>query len=277
MTDEPEIEVAPDPDALAAAADAAPAAIPDPPEPDSGSAEPPTPAADAEPGPAPWHKELEARFPDEAVRAEVDRYMREVQAPYVTRVETERAEALERSWLLDNFDADPEAALADVAAQLYPEVADRIVELVKGGATPDAAVEQAEAEAEAPAEAPTKLSAEQEELLAWAKERREAEAGEAKAAEEATALAEATEFLNGWLEKQDADIKPNTLRAYVVAAKGDLDAALSAYREEFPAPVVEPEAAPRALPNAAVGMYSPPRSNGSTSDAVGNAWDRLTG
>lgn len=276
MADDTEV-VGPDAAAIAAAAGAPPEPVVDTPPAVEPAVE--TPPA-AEPGPAPWAKDLEERFADEATRAAVDTYLREKQQPYITKLETERAAALERSWLLDSFDEDPVAALADVAKQLYPEVAERIVELVKGGATPDAAVDQAEAEQVADELTPAKLTPEQEELLAWAKERREAEAADAKSAEEAVEQAEATDFLNDWLTTQTTatpDIKPNTLRAYVVATKGDLDSALAAYREEFPAPEVAPETPPRSLPRAAVGMYSPPRSSGKTADAVGAAWDRLAG
>lgn len=207
-----------------------------------GAATPPEPAPVA-PAAAPWAAEAEARFTDPAAREAFDSYMREVNQPYVSKVEAERAaakaeaEALQgKTWVFDQLNDDPEAGLHAIMAQLYPDgdVADRVLELVKAGATPAAAEKQAVAE-----EGATELPAEVKETVEWAKTERDRQASDAAAKVEADALAAATAELNTWkdaLVAKEADIKPDLLMRYVVSEDGDMEAAYAAYRVDFPAP-----------------------------------------
>lgn len=196
----------------------------------------------AEPAPAPWTKDLQERFTDPAVYAEVDKYMREKQQPYVTGLEQARKEAADKAAIYDDlnegFNTDPAAMLRDIAAQYYDaDVADRIVELVAGGKTPEAAEKQAVAEDKA-----VELPEDVRETVEWAKQERAAR-------QEATELAEAQKALDEW--------KTATLAAHPhvnelkllrrVGATGDMEQALAWYLEEYPAPTADAPNVPATL------------------------------
>lgn len=216
---------------------------------EEGGAATPPPAAPAipppaAPAPAPWAAEAEARFADPDARAAFDSYMREVNQPYVSKVEAERAaakseaEALHgKTWVFDQLNEDPEAGLHAIMEQLYPDgdVADRVLELVKAGATPAAAAQQAVAEE-------GELPPEVKETVEWAKGERERQTAAAAAKVTEDALAVATAELGTWkaaLIAKEPDLKAGLLMRYVASEDGDLEAAYAAYREDFPAPAVE--------------------------------------
>lgn len=234
------------------------------------SPEPPPAAA----GPAPWAKDLEERFTDETTRAAVDTYLREKQAPYITRLEQERKELRdaveEKAWVYDELNGeDPAATLERIAEALYPGTGERIAELIKAGATPDSAVEQAEAESELPPEVA--------ETVEWAKQRRadEATAAEQKAKDDA--MASATEKLNAWMTPllaAETDIIQADLLAYV-AASGDMDAAYAAYRENHPKP--GGDTPPATLPGGAGYQGDAPRKYRSVHEAAGAIFDEAFG
>lgn len=207
----------------------------------------PTPAA-------PWAKEAETRFADEASRAAFDDYMRTVNQPYITKVEAERAEAqrvaqeaADKAWVHDAINEDPAAAFADIFAQVYGDDASaRVAALISAGFTPEQAggiVEEEETVAL------TKLPPEVQAAVEYATQ--------AKAAQEQAAVDAATQVevdaakaeydaWRGALLEKEPDIKESTLHRYVLSAEiaddataqALFDAALAAYREDFPAPVV---------------------------------------
>lgn len=264
------------PEEAAAAAATAP-----PVEPEAAPASPPveSEAATAAPGPAPWTKSLETRFEDEAVRAEVDRYLREEHQPYVTKVEGERAEALEKARIYDWIDEEPAEALRAIVAAVWDDdAAARVGELIDAGFTAEEAAEVAGAEAEAAGvqAKPAELPADVQETVEWAKAARAREAADAEAAE----VAKAGTALKEWhaeLAKADPDIKYGTLMAYVAAQQGDMDAALAAYRVDFPAPAPVVEPPPPKLGGHPHGGIEPSRRASTLAQAAGNVFDAASG
>jgi hypothetical protein len=214
------------------------APVTDPANPAATPVDAPPPAA-AAPAPAPWAADAEARFTDPAARAAFDTYMREVNQPYVSKVEAERAaaraEVEAKAWVFDGLNDNPEATLQQIAAQVYnDDIATRIVELVKGGTAPAAAAAQAITEEEDTSGLPPEVTAK----LKWIDEQQAAQATAAAAAAEEATIAEAMKELNAWkaeLLTKEPDIKESVLLQYV-AAIGELDQALAAYRADFPAP-----------------------------------------
>lgn len=238
-----------------------------------------------EPGPAPWAKTLETSFADEAERSRVDAYLREHHQPYVTKVEQERAAALAqaeelegKAWVFDDLNADPAAALKDIASKIYGDdagerIAERIAELVAGGVDATVATEVAEAEE-------FKLPAEVEDTVKWAKAEQARRAAEDTAAKEAEAMTEATAALEAWTASTLAanpDIKKNALYAYVASNGGDMDGALAAYRADFPAPAKAP--APTVLAGGGGGpvVHESGRRHSSLASAAGAVFDAARG
>lgn len=81
----------------------------------------PTDAAVQPPAPepvsqGPWSQDLASTFEDEAIRGQVDGFLREKVQPYLTRVEQESAEARR---LYDAFSEDPRSTYLDVTTQLF--------------------------------------------------------------------------------------------------------------------------------------------------------------
>lgn len=236
---------------------------------------PPAVAAPPAAGPAPWAKDLEERFADETVRAQVDDYLRTKQAPYITGLENERKELRdtveEKAWVYDELNGeDPAATLERIAEALYPGTGERIAELIKAGATPDDAVEQAEGEAGA-------LPPEVAETVEWAKQRRADEATAAEQKIKADAMASATEKLNEWMTPllaAETDIIQADLLAYV-AASGDMDAAYAAYRDNHPKP--GGDTPPATLPGGAGYQGDAPRKYRSVHEAAGAIFDEAFG
>lgn len=258
--------------AAAAATAAAPAPAVEP-ETTAAPAAPETPA----PGPAPWAKSLETRFADETVRAEVDAYLREEHQPYVTKVEQERAEALDKARIYDWLDEEPDEALKAIVSAVYDdEAAERVAELIGAGVAPEKAAEVAGAEAEAAGVQPAELPEDVKATVEWAKKRQAEESAEA----EAKQIEDAGKALKDWhaeLVKADPDIKYGALMAYVAAQQGDMDAALAAYRVDFPAPKTVVEPPPPKLGGHAHGGIEPSRRMGSLAQAAGSVFDAARG
>lgn len=231
---------------IAAAAAAAAVATPEP----AAAVEPaavvvePTPAA----APAPWAKEAEARFTDPAARDAFDTYMREVNQPYVTRLEQERAEAANKTWVHDQLNERPES-LSEIAEQLYPGLGEQVAALITAGATPEVAAAAAAVEAD-PEEIPlTQLPADVREAVEFARDERARQATAATAQAQAEAETAAAAEYDTWRAATLAaqtDIKETVLHRYVAAANVPEGAtseqlfaqALADYRTDFPAPTV---------------------------------------
>lgn len=244
---------------------------------------PPAPAA----APAPWAADLAERFTDDEVRAKVDAYLREKQQPYITKLEQERAEALDKAWVFDGLNEDPAATLREIAEQVYDaDVAARIAELVGAGASVEKAETQAVAEAnQEPDPEAVDLSAlppEVREAVEWAKTERERQAAQEAKDAEAAELAEAKTVYDEWraqIVKDNPDVIESDLHAYVYAADGDLDQGFANYRAAHPAPKPEPEPEPPTTLGGGGSSISPtrPASNTSLADAMGAVYDGVAG
>lgn len=239
-----------------------------------------TPAAPTLPaaGTAPWTKDLEERFTDEATRSQVDAYLREKQAPYISKLEQERNEARDKSWVYDELTGeDPAEALKSITSQLFgDEVGDRVAELVLAGADPEEAVEQAKTEIDLPESV--------RKAVEWAEAQQANAAETAKAAEEQKqmddAIAAYDTFLEG-LKTSDPDIDPDKLHPYVVAYADQLgedgkaigvDGALAAYRNHFPKPEVVKDKPPATVGSGASTIH-PYRRPGT----IGQVFDKMFG
>lgn len=230
---------------IAAAAAAAAVATPEP----VAATEPAPVAVTPEPAAAaPWTKDITERFTDEAVRAEVDAYLREKQQPYITKLEQERAEALNKTWVHDQLNERPES-LSEIAEQLYPGLGEQVAALITAGATPEVAAAAAAVDAD-PEEIPlTQLPADVREAVEFARDERARQAtaatAQAQAAAETAAAAEYDTWRAATLAAQ-TDIKETVLHRYVAAANVPEGAtseqlfaqALADYRTDFPAPTV---------------------------------------
>ena len=233
----------------------------------------------AEPGPAPWAKSLETRFEDPAVRAQVDEYMRTEHQPYLTRIEQERKDALDKSWVFDELNDDPAEALKTIAEQIWgEEKASAIVALVQEGETLEdatAIVEEAE-EAEDVLDL-DKLPKAVRDAVEFAEAQKAAQA----AAAEETAKAEAETTYKAWLDtttKANPDIMEADLHAYAFAAGGDLDAALASYRTAHPkVEAPKPPPSPTLTGGHTTGGIQPTRPHTSLGEAFGAVYDGAAG
>ncbi len=248
-------------------------------------AAPETPAVAA----APWAAKLAERFTDEAVREQVDAYLREEHQPYVTKVEQERAAARaeaeaasEKAWVFDDLNADPNAALKAIAEQVYGEdIATRIAELLDQGAAPAVAEATAVAEEADPEQiALDALPPEVREAVEFAKSQRAAQAAAEQAAVEETELAEATKVYDEWragVMAANPDIAEVDIHAYVYAADGDMEQGLANYRAAHPAPAAPVQTPPATLGGAGNGGLQPTRRMSSLAEAAGAVYDGAAG
>lgn len=231
------------------------------------------------PGPAPWAKSLETRFEDPDVRAQVDEYMRTEHQPYLTRIEQERKEALDKSWVFDELNDDPAEALKTIAEQIWgEEKASAIVALVQEGETLEdatAIVEEAE-DAEDVLDL-DKLPKAVRDAVEFAEAQKSTQAAEA----EATAKAEGEAAYKSWLDATTAanpDIVEADLHAYAYAAGGDLEAALASYRTAHPKPEPsKPAPSPTLTGGHTTGGIQPTRPHTSLGEAFGAVYDGAAG
>lgn len=217
--------------------------------------EPAAPAV-VEPATYKWTKDITERFTDEAVRAQVNSYLLDVQQPYITKLEMERADAAAKTWVHDQLNERPES-LSEIAEQLYPGLGEQVAALITSGATPEVAVAAAAVEADPEEIGLDQLPKDVREAVEFARTSREREATEAAAKTQADAEAAAAVELKAWqdtLVAEQPDVKPTVLLRYVASANVPDGAtseqlyaqALADYRVDFPAPAGA--AAPATLP-----------------------------
>lgn len=164
----------------------------------------PAPAGDA-----PWSADLAGLFPDEAVRGQVDGYLREKVQPRVTKMEQDLAQYRPAHQLYDDFQSSPLDTTLNVVEQLF-EGAD--LEAVKAalGIAPEAA----------PATPPvTPAQADTDPRLKPALDDWEAREQQRVWDEQIAPL-----------KAQDARLTDEILAPFVVGSGGDFEKAFSAYQ-----------------------------------------------
>lgn len=215
------------------------------PAPEAASA--PEAVAPAQPGPGPWAGDFAEYFGEnQEVRTAADRYMREKVQPHITELEQHPSRQLYAD-MLEDF----EGTVAGLLGEVYDEdtqnaFVEWMAERVEGGEPP------AEQPAAAAAEAQPQRSPEDQELLEWARQKRQQE-------QETAAQAEASEHYKTELARVKQlpggeTIIDELFYPFVAAADGDLDAALEGWkkyggdlRAKFGIPEPEPKPAPHVL------------------------------
>ena len=222
----------------------------------------------ATPQPGPWSTDLAEYFQDEEALAAADRYMREKQQPRMTSLEEGY-----NNWnnLLESVRNDPRGEMKSMMDELFgADVADRFDTLFED-ATP---AEAADAVEEVATATGTQLSPEQQELLDWAKAKRQAEADEAA---RATQQSEYDQAKAGMREAHPdlTDEDMELIDPFIGAAGGDTERAYGiwqSYQSKFrerhgvaePTPEPTPEA-PAVLGDQAATAATPPTQTKYTS------------
>lgn len=263
-----------DPAETAAAAATAAATTADPVEPaqaadpvEPPAAPPAVPEKADVPPPAeqtfPWDKDVAERFTDPAQAKSVSEFMREKYAPYTTKVEQERAELREQAALFQQFTEDPDATLLEVVAELYPDSdPDAVRKFFAGiGENVDEPASKETKEAVV-----ASMSDEDKETLEWARQQRK-ETADKQAMDEY--MAEVKPVMEA-----NPDIPESVLHRYISTSGGDFDAAVAAFRADFPTA----ENAPAAPPTTTGGTPTGPRAPDYGADldaALSRAWAGL--
>lgn len=204
------------PDDTGAAAE--PPAATTPPEQFTPPPPPPAEPAAPTPGPAPWSSDLESRFQDEAVRTQVDAYLRETWQPRVTKLEQETAPARA---LYQSFQEDPDVALVQAATELYWDTnPDAVRALAKSLKVEFEGDDDGDGEprVEQKTDDPPPMDPRVAEII----EEREA----AKRQQE-------WDDAMKTIREQQPNLIDDLYLPLVVGAEGDMQAALEAYRERF--------------------------------------------
>jgi hypothetical protein len=169
---------------------------------------------------SPWQQDIMATFPDPAVAAQVDNFLRARVQPRVTQLEQQYAATEEARQLWESFHQDPEGT--------FNAVRDQLVSLgySVGQATQMATDAQVQAAQQPAPAAPMQTAAAQTEdprlaemYADWTRQR-----------ELAAYDAAIEQIVN---DPANADINPNRLHIYVAAADGDFDQALVMYRADI--------------------------------------------
>lgn len=162
----------------------------------------PTPVPVAAPpapvNPGPWSNDLAQAFQDEAVRGQVDAFLREKVQPHTTRLEQQAAEARDAQRLLTDLQNDPNATMEALAAEL--------------NWTPQQLQEAVEQQVEAPQYA--QLDPEAQAALDYVRQEQAEKAYDAELAR---------------VNQQHPGIIPDVFHPLVVAADGDFDVAYQMY------------------------------------------------
>jgi len=97
--------------------------------------------AEPQGGSGPWADKLESRFEDQAIRAQVDEFLKAEIQPYVTKLEQSQTDLPEEAKLLYNdLLENPAETYLAITSELYgPEAANAVKEALNQGATPEEA------------------------------------------------------------------------------------------------------------------------------------------
>ena len=110
----------------------------EPVEPETTPPEPQEPEPAAEPSESPWSNDITEAFEDEAVRQQVDQFMRDKYQPYVTKLETDSVENRKANNLWNQITEDPRATFEQIARELNPRTADAVIRAFNGEEVPEA-------------------------------------------------------------------------------------------------------------------------------------------
>lgn len=186
------------------------------------AAAPPTPAdgapAPAEPGPSPWQSDLEAAFEDPDLRSRVDEYLRQNVQPYVTQLEQKSAPIRDANRLWESFHEDPAATFEQVAREIHgDEAAERIIAALNGEVEEEDDEDYGELFDDEDDEGSGQEYPPEIQALIEERQRQQYE-----------------QVLDGVKEQLEEDGLPfhrKQFEPYIVAHDGNLDEAITAYRE----------------------------------------------
>ena len=184
--------------------------------------DPAAPAAPQIPA-SPWQQDLQSRFTDPAVAAQVDAYLRERWQPRVTQLEQQYAETQPARDLLTSFQQDPVGTFNGVRQ-----------ELINAGYTIEQATAAAQQQYDAAQTAPPAPPTPTQVAAAQTEDPRVAEMyAHWQQEQELRAYDAQIEAIVN--DPANADINPNRLHTFVAATDGDFQKALDMYRADVAA------------------------------------------
>ncbi len=175
--------------------------------------EPVQPAAQPSQGATPWADDLATVFGDEAVRGQVDDFLRQKVQPYVTQLEQSRSVNEDAERLYSAFVEDPTDAYGQLSTELWGEEVTDSIRAAFNAEDDEDETPPTPATPEAPQ---AELPPEVQELL---EERRTAKAREQYDAQLAGLKA----------AKSDPDLDDELFAPFVVMAEGDMELAYQGY------------------------------------------------
>lgn len=216
---------------------------------------------------APWTADLAAAFPDEAVRNQVDTYLRTTQQPRMTQLEQQLADLAPAKAVYDDLLADPQGTMTALVTELFDEAKATDFELLF--AIPDPAA--------APPAAPDEISLDKLPPAVRAVVERDAARQQAEEAADEAALYNSTvdQLIEGHAELTPED--KDHIHPFIANAKGDLAAATVNYIARraalaaHAAPVVPLTPEQQAAADAAVLAALPPVTLGTAPAVVTGA------
>lgn len=202
--------------------------------PQPAAPETPAPAAPA-PASGPWAQDLAQTFEDEAVRGQVDQYLRTKVQPHITQLEQQAAANADAQRLWDALSSDPYDAYVQITNEMFGEEAGQaILGALQGEQGPEAQ-QQAEQYVAQQAQTDPRLAAAAE----WVEQQQAQQYYDAELAR---------------VQNDHPDVDPEMFHPFVAAADGNFEEAyslytgwLAQYNEKHGTPPTEPET-PQAPP-----------------------------
>lgn len=177
----------------------------------------PTPAAPSNENPTPWNDDLAQAFTDEAVRAQVDQFLRSTVQPYVTNLEQATQQDRDARRLWEDFNTRPEATFASVARELFPDNADQLLEVLSGqGGDPE--VPENDPESVDFAIDEDELPESVREAVQYIQDQKQEQAFQSNLARVKA-------------DNPDVSVKDELFYPFISAAEGDFDIAIENYKE----------------------------------------------
>jgi hypothetical protein len=203
--------------------------------------QPTTPGQDPQPIPtipaSPWSSDLEQRFADPAVRAQVDAYVRERVQPHTTKLEQDLAATRDAVSLWEALSSDDTVGdtYLQITRELFPDRADAVAAALQA----EQQAAEAQQQQQAPPPAPPALSEDDRQAIEYARRQRE------------EALYE-EQFKQVVAEHADANIDRTLFDDSVAVCEGDFTKAFDHYQARLarfselhpPAPATPGDPAP---------------------------------